>query len=132
LRARGAGDNPAGGDLWAVGPRGAPTAGLARQTGLAATHAVEDTEGVLSDTYHPATLTAVLVGVDGSVATVARDRGRGFGLTVQMRSLVPQPGGTGTASVAAGPTGGQHHPARYGVRRPLPRVGLVDPEESTP
>ena len=61
---------------------------------------------VLGDTYHPATLTGVLVGVDGSVAGVARDRGRGFDLTARMRSLVPQPGGTGTASVAAGPTGG--------------------------
>jgi hypothetical protein len=98
--------NAAGVEIYIVGTQGVQTAGLARQTGLAATHAVEDTEGVLSDTYHPATLTAVLVGVDGSVATVARDRGRGFGLTVQMRSLVPHPGGTGTASVAAGPAGG--------------------------
>jgi hypothetical protein len=67
---------------------------------------VEDTEGVLSDTYHPATLTAVLVDVDGSVAAVVGDRGKGFGLTTRMRSLVPQPDGTGTASVAAGPAGG--------------------------
>jgi hypothetical protein len=61
---------------------------------------------VLTDTYHPATLTAVLVDVDGSVPVVARDRGKGFSLTAQMRSLVPHPGGTGTASVAAGPAGG--------------------------
>ena len=98
--------NDAGVEIYIVGTRGVQTAGLARQTGLAATHAVEDTEGVLSDTYHPATLTAVLVDVDGSVPVVARDRGKGFRLTAQMRSLVPHPGGTGTASVAAGPAGG--------------------------
>jgi hypothetical protein len=67
---------------------------------------VEDTEGVLGDTYHPATLTAVLVGVDGAVAEVAHDQGNGFHLTAQMHSLVPHPGGTVTASVAAGPAGG--------------------------
>ena len=48
----------------------------------------------------------VLVDVDGSVAAVARDRGKGFQLAAQMHSLVPHPGGTGTASVAAGPAGG--------------------------
>ena len=47
--------------IYIVGTQGLQVADLARQTGLAATHAVEDTEGVLSDTYHPATLTAVLV-----------------------------------------------------------------------
>jgi hypothetical protein len=92
--------------LYIVGTQDVPVAEVARQTGLAATHAVEDTEGVLSDTYHPATLTAVLVDVDGSVAVVVHDRGKGFHLTDQMRSLVPHPGGTGTASVAAGPAGG--------------------------
>jgi hypothetical protein len=92
--------------IYIVGTRGAQAAALARQSGLAATHAVEDTEGVLSDTYHPATLTAVLVDVDGSVAEVAHDQGKGFQLTGQMHSLVPHPGGTGTASVAAGPAGG--------------------------
>jgi hypothetical protein len=98
--------NAAGAMLYIVGTQGVQVAEVARQTGLAATHAVEDTEGVLSDTYHPATLTAVLVDVDGSVPVVARDRGRGFRLTAQMHSLVPHPGGTGTASVAAGPAGG--------------------------
>ncbi|HSR26295.1 MAG TPA: hypothetical protein VLW53_22255 [Candidatus Eisenbacteria bacterium] len=92
--------------IYIVGTPGVQTAYLARQNGLAATNAVEDTEGVLSDTYHPATLTAVLVDVDGSVATVVHDRGKGFRLTAQMHSLVPHPGGTGTASVAAGPAGG--------------------------
>jgi hypothetical protein len=102
--------NAAGVEIYIVGTRGFQVAGLTRQTGLAATHAVEDTEGVLGDTYgdtyHPATLTAVLVGVDGSVPVVARDQGKGFNLTARMHSLVPQPGGTGTASVAAGPAGG--------------------------
>jgi hypothetical protein len=96
----------AGVAIYIVGTRGAQAAALARQSGLAAAHAVEDTEGVLSDTYHPATLTAVLVDVDGSVAGVAHDQGKGFQLTAQMHSLVPHPGGTGTASVAAGPAGG--------------------------
>jgi len=106
LRQLAAEANTAGVEIYIVGTQGLQVAGLARQTGLAATHAVEDTEGVLSDTYHPATLTAVLVDVDGSVAAVVGDRGKGFGLTARMRSLVPQPGGTGTASVAAGPAGG--------------------------
>jgi hypothetical protein len=44
--------------------------------------------------------------VDGAVAEVAHDQGNGFHLTAQMHSLVPHPGGTGTASVAAGPAGG--------------------------
>ena len=92
--------------MYIVGTQDVPVADMARRAGLAATHAVEDTEGVLSDTYHPATLTAVLVDVDGSVPVVARDRGKGFRLTDQMHSLVPHPGGTGTASVAAGPAGG--------------------------
>ena len=106
LRELAAEANAAGVEIYIVGTQGVQTAGLARQTGLAATHAVEDTEGVLGDTYHPATLTAVLVDVDGSVATVAPDRGKGFQLAAQMHSLVPHPGGTGTASVAAGPAGG--------------------------
>jgi hypothetical protein len=96
----------AGVQLYIVGTQGVQVAALARQTGLAATHAVEDTEGVLGDTYHPATLTAVLVDVDGAVAEVAHDQGNGFHLTAQMHSLVPHPGGTVTASVAAGPAGG--------------------------
>ena len=106
LRQLAAEANAAGVTIYIVGTQGVQTAGLARQTGLAATHAAEDTEGVLGDTYHPATLTAVLVDVDGSVATVARDRGKGFQLAAQMHSLVPHPGGTGTASVAAGPASG--------------------------
>ena len=106
LRQLAAEANSAGVEIYIVGTQGVQVADLARQTGLAATHAVEDTEGVLSDTYHPATLTAVLVDVDGSVAAVVRDRGKGFSLTARMRSLVPHPGGTGTASVAAGPAGG--------------------------
>jgi hypothetical protein len=74
---------------------------------------VEDTENALTSTYDPATLTAVLVDADGSVAEVVSDRGGGFQLTSALRSLarggtqgLPQPGGTVTASVAAGPAGG--------------------------
>jgi hypothetical protein len=98
--------NHAGVEIYVVGTQGVQTATMARRAGLAATHAVEDTEGVLGDTYQPDTLTAVLVAVDGSVPVVAHDRGKGFQLTAQMHSLVPHPGGTGTASVAAGPAGG--------------------------
>ena len=96
----------AGVDMYIVGTRGVQVAGVTRQSGLAATHAVEDTEGVLGDTYRPTTLTAVLVSPDGSVTDVAHDQGKGFHLTAEMQSLVPHPGGTGTASVAAGPAGG--------------------------
>jgi hypothetical protein len=106
LRQLAAEANTAGVEIYIVGTRGVQVADTARQTGLAATHAVEDTEGVLGDTYHPATLTAILVDVDGSVAEVARDRGNGFQLTAQMHSLVPHAGGAGTASAAAGPAGG--------------------------
>jgi hypothetical protein len=98
--------NTAGVQMYIVGTPGVPVADMARRAGLAATHAVEDTQGVLSDTYHPAALTAVLVDTDGSVTEVASDRGKGFQLTAAMHSLVPHPGGTGTASVAAGPAGG--------------------------
>ena len=98
--------NTAGVNMYVVGTQGVQVAGMTRQAGLAATHAVEDTEGVLAATYHPRTLTAVLVGPDGSVAKVAHDGGKGFRLTAEMQSLVPHPGGTGTASVAAGPAGG--------------------------
>ena len=106
LRQLAAEANAAGVEIYIVGTQGVQTAGLARQTGLAATHAVEDTEGVLRETYHPATLTAVLVDLDGSVTTVAPDRGKGFALVAQMHSLGPHPDGTGTATVAAGPAGG--------------------------
>jgi hypothetical protein len=98
--------NTAGVQMYIVGTQDVPVADMARRAGLAATHAVEDTQGVLSDTYHPATLTAVLVDTDGSVTDVASDQGKGFQLTTAMHSLVPHPGGTGTASVAAGPAGG--------------------------
>jgi hypothetical protein len=97
--------NTAGVQIYIVGTQGVQAAGLARRSGLAATTAVEDTEGVLGDTYRPTTLTAVLVAMDGSVPVVARDKGKGFQLTAQIHSLVPHPSGTGTASVAAGPAG---------------------------
>ena len=70
-------------------------------------HAVEDTNDALMSTYNPVILTAVLVKDDGSVARVALpDRKKGFQLTSALRSLVPHPGGTGMATVAAGPAGG--------------------------
>jgi hypothetical protein len=70
-------------------------------------HAVEDTNDALMSAYNPVILTAVLVKGDGSVASVALpDRKKGFQLTSALRSLVPHPGGTGMATVAAGPAGG--------------------------
>jgi hypothetical protein len=98
--------NTAGVRIYIVGTHGVQAADIARQTGLAATAAVEDTQDALGNTYRPATLTAVLVDVDGSVAKVARDSRKGFQLTTAMHSLVPHLGGTGTASVAADPAGG--------------------------
>jgi hypothetical protein len=79
---------------------------LVTRTGLGA-HAVEDTDDALMSTYDPVILTAVLVKDDGSVASVAvPDRRKGFQLTSALRSLVPHPGGTGMATVAAGPASG--------------------------
>lgn len=102
----------AGVQLYIVGTHNAEVTGLTHQTGLGASHAVEDTEGALSSTYHPATLTAVLVKANGSVAKIARDRGQGFALAGAMRTLVPsatkgppRPSGTSTASVVASPAG---------------------------
>jgi hypothetical protein len=81
-------------------------AALVKRAGLGA-HAVEDTDDALMSAYHPVILTAVLVKDDGSVASVALpDRKKGFQLTSALRSLVQHPGGTGVATVAAGPAGG--------------------------
>jgi hypothetical protein len=91
--------------IYVVGTQNVQVTGLVKRTGLGAGHAVEDIEGVLTSAYHPVTLTAVLVNADGSVAKIVPDHGRGFQLTGALRSLVPHPGGTGTASVAAGPVG---------------------------
>jgi hypothetical protein len=49
---------------------------------------VEDTGNALTTSYHPATLTAVLVNTDGSVAEVVPDRGEGFSLGSALRSIV--------------------------------------------
>jgi hypothetical protein len=101
----------AGVQLYIVGTHGVQVVGLTHRTGLAASHAVEDTEGALGSTYHPATLTAVLVKANGSVAKIVRDRGQGFALAGAMRSLVPtikeapRPSGTSVASVVASPAG---------------------------
>ena len=93
--------------IYVVGTQNVQVSGLVKRTGLGAAHAVEDTEDALTAVYHPVTLTAVLVSLDGSVTKIARDQGTGFQLAGAMRSLVPHPGGTGTASVvAAGPVGG--------------------------
>jgi len=93
--------------IYVVGTRGARAAALIKQAQLRDAHAVEDTQDALTSAYHPAILTAVLVRIDGSVADVVEpDHARGFQLTSELRSLVPHPGGTGLATVAAGPTGG--------------------------
>jgi hypothetical protein len=91
--------------IYVIGTQNVQVAGLVKRTGLGAGHAVEDTEDALTSAYHPVTLTAVLVNADGSVTKIAHDHGQGFQLAGAMRSLLPHPGGTGTASVAAGPTG---------------------------
>jgi hypothetical protein len=102
----------AGVRIYIVGTHGVPVVTLTKQTGLAASHAVEDTDGALSNAYRPATLTAVLIRIDGAVTKVEPDHGDGFQLTSALRSLghtapgLPHPGGSATASVAAGPAGG--------------------------
>ena len=50
----------AGVELYLVGTHNVPVTALAKQTGLAASHAVEDTENALATAYRPVTLTAVL------------------------------------------------------------------------
>jgi hypothetical protein len=91
--------------IYVVGTQNVQVSDLVKRTGLGAGHAVEDTEDALTATYHPVTLTVVLVAADGSVTKIARDQGRGFQLVAAMRSLLPHPGGTGTATVAIGPVG---------------------------
>jgi hypothetical protein len=100
----------AGVQIYIVGTAGVPVATLARQTGLDGRHAVEDSENVLGTSYHPATLTAVLVNDDGSVARVVSDQGKGFQLTSELRLLAPRssqglsrPGQGRALSIAAGP-----------------------------
>lgn len=101
----------AGVQLYIVGTHGVQVVGLTHRTGLGASHAVEDTEGALGSAYRPATLTAVLVKANGSVAKIVRDRGQGFALAGAMRTLVPAakraplPSGTSAASVVASPAG---------------------------
>lgn len=100
----------AGVQIYIVGTAGVPVATLARRTGLDARHAVEDSENALTTSYHPATLTAVLVNNDGSVARVVSDQGEGFQLISALRLLAPRgsqglsrPGQGGMMSIAAGP-----------------------------
>jgi hypothetical protein len=103
--------NNAAVQVWVIGTRGTGVTALVKQTGiLSAEHAGEDTGNGLTSTYHPNTLTAVLVNANGSVARIVPDRGKGFQLTSAMRSLVPtveepSPGGTAVASVSASPAG---------------------------
>jgi hypothetical protein len=78
----------AGVQVYIVGTGGVAVAALAQRAGLGAGHAVEDTENALATSYHPTTLTAVLVNTDGSVAEVVSDRGEGFALSSALRSIV--------------------------------------------
>jgi hypothetical protein len=102
----------AGVQLYLVGTHNVSVTTLAKQTGLATSHAVEDIDNALAGAYRPVTLTAVLVSADGSVTGVVHDHGAGFKLTGRLRMLIPSaqglphPGASGTASVAAGPAGG--------------------------
>jgi hypothetical protein len=93
--------------IYVVGASGVQVAALIKRTGVRAAHVVEDTEEALASTFHhPVALTAVLVNDDGSIASVVvPDHSKGFQLAGALRSLHPHPGGTGTATVAAGPAG---------------------------
>jgi hypothetical protein len=101
----------AGVQFYIAGTNGAQVVGLTHRTGQGASHAVEDSQGALSSTYRPVTLTAILVKANGSVAKIVRDRGQGFALAGAMRTLVPaattppRPSGTSMASVAPSPAG---------------------------
>jgi hypothetical protein len=79
---------------------------LIKRMGLRWAHAVEDTERSLTRAYRRGSLTAVLVNDDGSIARVQADSRKGFQLASVMLTLRPHPGGTGAATVAAGPAGG--------------------------
>ncbi len=92
----------AGVQMYIVGIPGVPVATLARRTGLDAGHTVEDSQDALTTSYHPTTLTAVLVNNDGSVARVVSDRGKGFQLTGALRLLAPS-GSQGLARPGQGP-----------------------------
>jgi hypothetical protein len=94
-------------EIYVVGASGVQLRALIKRTGVPTAHAVEDKDNALARAFeHPGTLTAVLVNDDGSIAKVVPDPARGFQLASAMRSLRPHPGGTGTATVAAGPAGG--------------------------
>ncbi|HEV3289440.1 MAG TPA: hypothetical protein VG123_10630 [Streptosporangiaceae bacterium] len=83
----------AGVEIYVVGMQGVQVSRLVRQVPLGPAHAVEDTGDALNLVYHPVTLTAVLVNLNGSVASVVPDRGRGFALAPEMRTLIPGNGG---------------------------------------
>jgi hypothetical protein len=82
----------AGVELYVVGMQGVQVAGLVRLVPLDQSHAAEDTGDALNIAYHPFTLTAVLVKLDGTVAKVVPDHGHGFALAPAMRSLIPGSG----------------------------------------
>jgi len=92
--------------IYVVGGPGAQVMALIKRMGLRWAHAVEDTEQSLTRAYRQGSLTAVLVNDDGSIARVQADSRKGFQLASVMLTLRPHPGGTGAATVAAGPAGG--------------------------
>lgn len=99
----------AGVQLYVVGMQGLQVAGLVRRVPLDPSHAAEDTGDALNTAYHPITLTAVLVNLNGTVTSVVPDHGHGFALAPQMRALIPGNGGAvtrpaGAASGSPGPT----------------------------
>jgi hypothetical protein len=117
----------AGVQLYVVGMQGVQVAGLVRQAPLDRSHAAEDTSDALNTAYHPITLTAVLVNLNGTVTNVVADHGHGFALAPQMRALIPGNGGGATqpARVTSSPVlppadqvpGGS--PGRPAARNPL-------------
>ncbi len=106
----------AGVQLYVVGTQGVQVSGLVRQASLDRAHAAEDTGDALNMAYHPITLTAVLVSLNGSVAQVVADHGRGFALAPEMRALIP--GNAGAAQRPAGAASGSPGPAASGSPGP--------------
>jgi hypothetical protein len=104
----------AGAQPYLVGTRGTPVQGWTRRLGMETAHALEDSVNGLPASYEPATLTAVVVRTDGSIADFVRDQGHGFQLTALIRSLLggtQQPSPSSSASVPVATPGGKATPA---------------------
>ena len=98
-----------GAQTYLVGTHAADVSQLSTQVGLGVAHAVEDTEGALTQLYRDKTmLTAVLVDKDGSVRGLVTDH-HGFRIKAQVQALVSARAGQspapGVKQATAAPAG---------------------------